>query len=229
MIVTKNKNDNKKDRERILQIIRGCGMFEGIDLEGLHPVYMEFGRGSEISDVIDGKTYVGIIGSGEADVYTVTDELSQPNVSTQKRGSIFGICNVYIERTMPTRLICKVGCEVVLIPKEEFKNLVLCNRVFQERYLALCNEKIFYLAGKIELLGIYSSKARIAHYLLKRADSDNVVVLDTSKEQLAKYLSISRASLFRGLADFTGQGIIETDGDRVIIRKPEALLKIKND
>ena len=83
-----------KEEKRISEIIRSCSLLEGIEPDCFHPVYHRCKRGEEISDTFEERQYVGIIGSGEADVYTLADMLSQPNVSTQKAGSIFGICNV---------------------------------------------------------------------------------------------------------------------------------------
>lgn len=197
----------KKD-EFVQGIIKKCPLFDGIDVSALHPVYKEFHRREEISDVQDKIPCIGIIGSGEADVYTISDELSQPNVSTQKEGSIFGICNVYLPDAMPTKLVCKVHCEVVFFPKAEFRELVETNSRLQQRYLQLCNRKILYLAEKIELMGIGSARSKFAWYLLRNADIHGKVILDTSKEQFAKYLNVGRASLFRSIAEFTEKNLI---------------------
>lgn len=216
-----------RDRERIVQILGMSGLFDGVDPDRLHPVYRRFKRRDEISDTFDGRQYIGIIGSGQADVYTLADEMYQPNVSTQQAGSVFGICNVYTDQRMPTKLVCKSGCEVVLVPKEEFKKLVQEDSVFQERYLALCNQKIVYLARKIELMGITQSRAKLAFYLLQNADEEQTVIFATSKEQFAKFLNISRASLFRALAEFEEKGCIACEDNRVRILDAQALEQIR--
>ncbi len=216
-----------KNQRKIIEIIEKCPIFQGIDISKLHPVYREFRRKEEISDIQDGIPCVGMIGVGEADVYTISDEMTQPNVSTQHEGSIFGICNIYLPDAMPTKLVCKVHCEVVFISKEEFKGLIQENSVFQERYLTLCNRKIMYLAQKIELMGISSCKSKLACYLLRNASAENVVVLDTSKEQFAKYLNVSRASLFRTIADFTANNLITSEGDVFQLIDKEGLCAIR--
>lgn len=208
------------------KFIKACSLFDGIDMTGVNMVYAAYKRGETITDMIDGRQYVGVIGSGKADVYTLSDELSQPNVSTQEAGSVFGICNVYLKHNMPTKLVCKVGCEVVFIPKEEFKQLVETSEEFRDRYLLLCNQKIIYLAQKIELMGITQSSSRFACYLLKNRDERDVVMLHTSKEQFARFLSMSRATLFRVIAEFEEKGYVRTAGNKFQILQPEIIQKI---
>ena len=52
------------------------------------------------------------------------------------------------------------------------------------------------------------------------------VEIDVSKEQLAKYLSVSRASLFRALGALTAQGLIVPEGAGYRITDPTALGRI---
>ena len=55
---------------------------------------------------------------------------------------------------------------------------------------------------------MFPAAARVAAYLLREADETGAVRTCVSKEQLAKYLSVSRASLFRALGELTAQGVI---------------------
>ena len=216
-----------KEEKRVREIMQSCGLFEGIDPGCFHPVYHRCKRGEKISDTFEGRQYVGIIGSGEADVYTLADMLSQPSVSTQKAGCIFGICNLYTAQHMPTKLVCRVGCEIVFLPKEELKDMIRRNEILQERYLKLCNQKIVYLTQKIELMGITQSRVRLAFYLLQNMDDRQTVHLGMSKEQFAKFLNISRASLFRGLAEFEEKGYIACDEDKIRLLDIQGLTVIR--
>lgn len=218
---------DEKINQKIINAFEICPIFQGIDWSCFHPVYREFRRKQEICDVVDGVSCVGIIGSGEADVYTVSDELTQPNVSTQHAGSIFGICNVFLDSAMPTKLVCKVQCGVVFIPKEEFRQLIHRDEEFQKRYLTLCNQKILYLAQKIELMGINSCKGKLACYLLRNANREGNVLLGTSKEQFARYLNVSRASLFRTIADFTARNLIRSKDNQIQIINRDGLEAIR--
>ncbi len=45
-------------------------------------------------------------------------------------------------------------------------------------------------------------------------------------KQLASFLGIGRASLYRMIDSFTENGLIEKDGKEIIIKNPEALKKL---
>ena len=141
-------------------------------------------------------------------------------------GSEFGICNVFLEREMPTYLHCKVRTGVAFLPTARFIALLERDSALLRRYLALCNRKILYLADKVELMGIPTCGARLAAYLLRQADETGFAEIDVSKEQLAKYLSVSRASLFRALGALTAQGLIVPEGAGYRITDPTALGRI---
>ena len=147
-------------------------------------------------------------------------------ISAVQDGSEFGICNVFLEREMPTYLHCKVRTGVAFLPTARFIALLEQDNALLRRYLALCNRKILYLADKVELMGIPTCGARLAAYLLRQADETGFAEIDVSKEQLAKYLSVSRASLFRALGTLTAQGLIVPEGAGYRITDPSALGRI---
>lgn len=219
----KRKLKNSASAEEILRL---NPLFAEVDLSGIDLFVKEFKRRDEISELQE-KTYcIGVIGSGEADVYALSrhEEVctGSVNVSTQHEGNIFGICNVYCPTPMPTKLICKVKCRVAFMSKADFRKLLSRDARLLERYLTLCNKKIMYLAYKIELMGMSGCNSKLAFYLLHNA-VDGRVVLDVSKEQFAKFLNVSRASLFRTLTEFQDKKLIEDRGGEILILDMEGL------
>lgn len=200
-------------------------LFRGVNLMGCGAFLGVFRRGEVISAVQNGVPCVGILASGRAEVYTRGDAMRQ-NVSTLLPGSAFGICNVFLPREMPTELLPKVRCTVAFLPKDAFVSLLECDSALMRRYLALCNEKILYLADKVELMGVSGATARFAAYLLRTADCTGLATLDISKEQLAKYLSVSRASLFRAIGELSDARLISpVPGGFRILNRTEIVSK----
>jgi CRP-like cAMP-binding protein len=222
--------DNRKIKNAASaeDILRLNQLFADVDLSGVNLFVKDFKRRDEISELQE-KTYcIGVIGSGEADVYALSrhEEVctGSVNVSTQHEGSIFGICNVYCPTPMPTKLICKVKCRVAFMSKADFRKLLGRDERLLERYLTLCNKKIMYLAYKIELMGMSGCSSKLAFYLLHNA-VDGRVALDVSKEQFAKFLNVSRASLFRTLTEFQDKKLIEDRGGEILILDMEGLMQ----
>lgn len=222
--------DNRKIKNAASaeDILRLNPLFADVDLSGVNLFVKDFKRRDEISELQE-KTYcIGVIGSGEADVYALSrhEEVCTGgvNVSTQHEGSIFGICNVYCPTPMPTKLICKVKCRVAFMSKTDFRKLLGRDEKLLERYLTLCNKKIMYLAYKIELMGMSGCSSKLAFYLLHNA-VDGRVALEVSKEQFAKFLNVSRASLFRTLTEFQDKKLIEDRGGEILILDMEGLMQ----
>ena len=174
--------DNRKIKNAASaeDILRLNPLFADVDLSGVNLFVKDFKRRDEISELQE-KTYcIGVIGSGEADVYALSrhEEVctGSVNVSTQHEGSIFGICNVYCPTPMPTKLICKVKCRVAFMSKADFRKLLGRDERLLERYLTLCNKKIMYLAYKIELMGMSGCGSRLAFYLIHNAVDDRVAL-----------------------------------------------------
>ena len=71
-------------------------------------------------------------------------------------------------------------------------------------------------------MGMSGCGSKLAFYLLHNA-VDGRVVLEVSKEQFAKFLNVSRASLFRTLTEFQDKKLIEDRGGEILILDMEGL------
>ncbi len=82
-----------------------------------------------------------------------------------------------------------------------------------------------FLIQRIESLTIQSVNMKLVHYLLSNKDDENRVYVK-SKQHLAEYLDVSRASLYREIAELKENGIIETDKKFLYIKSEEALREL---
>ncbi|MBL7917773.1 MAG: winged helix-turn-helix domain-containing protein, partial [Bacteroidia bacterium] len=79
-----------------------------------------------------------------------------------------------------------------------------------------------------------SVRERVALSLLllrdkfKKENQDSPVEVDLSREDLAKFVGTARETLVRLLHDFKEEGLIETNGRKIILKKPVELSKIAN-
>ncbi|MBQ8624171.1 MAG: Crp/Fnr family transcriptional regulator [Oscillospiraceae bacterium] len=206
------------DRELVLSALKESELFAGADISSCTGRMIKaFKRGEEISEVQNGFDCVGVILSGSA---SVSSE-GGGTVSISRAGTEFGICNIFVSESMPTILKARVQTKVLFIPKDEFAALLAADSSLMYRYVKLCNEKMVYLAKKLRLFSVTGSLARLAVWLEMNAKEKEARIV--SKDELARQLCISRASLFRAIARLEAQGIITTSGERIIISNNEAL------
>ncbi|WP_352398335.1 Crp/Fnr family transcriptional regulator [[Clostridium] aminophilum] len=215
------KNEIKKQMDAV-------PLFHGISIEEMHCVYRRIRKNLIANEVDSGREHVGIILSGSMDVYSVLPDDTEVRLSKLQAGDLFGICNLFSSYDRETILKCRSDCDVAFVPKEEFRHLLMSNEELMTRYLRLCNDKIAFLLRRTENLAMQSCRGKVIRYLLLNAtgSSGETVVLKDSKEIWAKSLGISRAALYRELADLREKGMIRIKGRQITLLKRELLENI---
>lgn len=204
------------DREMLKRALETSSLFEGLGSTE-NWFFRDFKRDEEISEEQNGVGCIGLILRGSAKVAPG----EQGEVSTIGRGAEFGICNIFVREDMPTRITARTELKVAFLPKDAFAGLLGENRVLMYRYVRLCNQKMLYLAGKLRLMSISGSAERLAFWI-KHSARGNVATLSFSKDELARRLGLSRASLFRAISKLENEGIISSVGNKIIILNPQA-------
>ena len=183
-------------------------------------------RGQFISDYFDKEYYVGVIKTGQVSVYCISRDGSEVNMSMLKEGDAFGISNIFQQESLDTVLKCKSNVSVVFYPKRFFIEMMQLDSAIALEYSRYCSSKIQFLLRKIEFLNIQSIKKKIIEYLLDKNDKNDVVLLECSKEELSKSLSVSRASLYRELQSLQNEDCLEFNNRSIKILDKEKLIEI---
>ncbi len=204
------------DREMLKKALEISSLFEGLGFEE-NWFFRDFKREDIISEEQNGVACIGLILRGSAKVAPG----EQGAVSTIGRGAEFGICNIFVREDMPTRLTARTALKAAFLPKDVFAGLLGENRVLMYRYIRLCNQKMLYLAGKLRLMSISDSTERFAFWLMHNGHN-GAVTLSFSKDELARRLGLSRASLFRAISKLENEGIISSIGNKIIVLNPQA-------
>lgn len=213
------------EKELLANALNRSSLFSGFDDDGSDSVpafagrwqMRDFERGEIISELQNGVDCVGLMVKGSAEVSPKCESA----VSVLTSGCEFGICNIFVRCEMPTVITARTACKAAFIPKDEFAGLLSVNSVLMYRYVRLCNQKMLYLADKLRLMSISGCDARLA-YWLKVNQADGMVRVRPSKDELARRLGMSRASLFRAISALEKDGIISIMGETIIIEKPDA-------
>ena len=209
-------------KEEILSFLCSLPLFENCE-PGISFSKKIFYRGDPVSDCYEGVRSVGIVAEGEIAVLSVPGEGTAQTVSVLGRGGMFGICNILAQQPMPTSLVCRKKAVVAYITKDDFAALIAGSPAFALRYAELCNEKILFLAKKLEFSNIASASGKVRAYLRKNADFSGKypTVPVSSKERMCREIGISRTSLFRELTKLRNVGIIAGEEDQIYILKED--------
>ena len=211
------------ERKLIESAFSRSALFEGMTPDSGWFV-REYRKGDNIPESPDGIGCVGVIIRGCAQV----SPREQGAVSVLTQGAEFGICNIFVAEEMPTVLTAKTACLVAYIPKERFADRLSSDSVLMYRYVRLCNEKMIYLADKLRLMSIPGCEARLAYWLSKTSAGRSRIKINLRKDELARWLGMSRASLFRAITGLERKGVIKSFGDIItILKSTDELLELE--
>lgn len=192
-----------------------------LDPEALFPELHAYADGETVSDRIAGKPCVGLVISGRVAVSSDTPDRRDVRMNTLREGDCFGISNLFDEASLQTVLRCEGETEIAYIAKETIISLLEKDRAFSMRYIRLTQRKLQFLLRRIELLTTQNHQVRLIVWLLGQESEE--IRFPGNREELAAHLGMSRAALFRELAQLDGAGLISTKGTLVRILSRQGL------
>lgn len=199
-------------------------LFKGVSLDKSRLSIKRLRKGQMAIDSRGDVPCVCMVLQGIIDVYSVALDGREVKLSALAAGETFGICNLFVQNEMTTVLRSGGRSAILLIPKDYL--LVLMKEDFDLacRYAMLLNEKIQFLLHRIEELTMQTSRGKLLDYLRSRADEQGKVAMGLSREELARYLGISRAALFREIARLKEQREIVSCGCDLYVKRPGYLM-----
>lgn len=201
-------------------LLKGCGV--STELMWTHA----YRGGQIVSDRAEGRASVGLVASGQVDVYSVAMDGRDVQLNVLEPGECFGISNLLCPAELETVLRCRTDTVLIYIPKEALVSAMEKDSVLALRYAAYCNQKIQFLIRRIELLTMQSCRGKVIEYLLSQKDGEGKVRPGFSREELARHLGVSRAALFRELSFLHSQGFLVAEGQSIRVTDPAGLKKL---
>lgn len=124
-------------------------------------------------------------------------------------------------------------CEIMLIPKEEFFELIGNDPSVAGRFIRMLADNLSEREEQLLQLAYNSVRKRVANSLLhvqsryKKSDKDNPV-LQFTREDLANVVGTATESLIRTLSDFKSEKLIDIKDGKISILNEEKLRKMLN-
>lgn len=130
--------------------------------------------------------------------------------------SLFGADGLYV-----TEIIAERDSEILFLPSEILCELITENGAFALSYIEFLSDRIRFLNRRISELSAGGSERRLAKYLLSRTEEQPI-----SMTELASFLGIGRASLYRIIDAFTEKGLIVKNGRSITVTDRTALSEL---
>ena len=84
-------------------------------------------------------------------------------------------------------------------------------------------EKAYNMNQKLRILGSGTLRERIVRFLVECQDSEGVIHMSLSREEMADHLNITRPSLSRELGKMQEEGILELSRRQILVKDQEKL------
>lgn len=121
--------------------------------------------------------------------------------------------------------------EICLIPKEVIEELINRYPDVSKQFIQILSQNLKDKEEQLLQLAYHSVRKRLSEVLLRLAKDANGAHLDTikiSRDDLASMAGMATETVSRTLSDFKSEGLIEKQGSRIQILKPERFKQMKN-
>lgn len=212
----------------VYKSIYHTALFEGVTYEEFESIIKDiffrkkkYSKGEIVGGDNDEHNAIGIVVDGK--IHAMKYLLSGKNSFLKKmgKGDIFGVGNVFREKDIRLSYMEVIeDAKVIYITEKELMKLFKEEKILMN-YLKFINSKIQYLNKKIDVISQTSSKDKVLLYLNDCSllqDRTNTIKLPLSKQGIAEYLGISRATFYRVLDELVAEHMIEYEGNRVHIK-----------
>lgn len=189
-----------------------------------------FGRKEKIYHENDYANYLYFIISGKVKCLK-TDTFGKEYITEiHAEGDFFGYLTLLDNGEYHETAIALEDSTIAVIPKQDFLSLIQKNRDVSAEFIKLLSGNIREKENRLLQLAYAPVRERVAEALLKHRDTKNSSSISTSltgisREDLASIVGTTKESLVRMLSELKRDGIIETEGQEIIILDDEGLKK----
>lgn len=145
-------------------------------------------------------------------------------ISHLKQGDIFGAAFLYGEnRLFLNEVSALTDLKVIVIDKEGVDLIISFDKNAALNYIIYLSERVTFLNSKIEGYTKPSAGEKLMLYLEKHCcENGDECFISVSMTELSSVLGISRASLYRVMADLENSGKIKRNGKKIYLQTKSA-------
>ncbi len=208
---------------------------ESSDLELLEAVAARrtLGRGEHLFFEDDPSVGFFALESGLIKIYKIAPDGREQVLYFIGPGQTFAIASLFGDGLYMANAEAVESSKLWLIAKAPFLDLVRAEPELAVKLLAYLAQWMKRLLALVETLSLKNVEARLAEYILSRAqvegrptDDGIVLSLDVEKKMIAAHLGTISETLSRSLRKLKDRGLIREDGPLIIIKDLDGLRKI---
>lgn len=178
---------------------------------------------------------VYLVRSGIVKLSKLSEEGRELTLNFFTRDQIFGELAVVSEQPHDTLAEAYEDCLLLSIGKDDFLRVMMRTPLLAMRMMRLVGERRQKLENRVESLLFRSAHARLANLFLDLAgtfgvrDSRGVIInLKLTHKEIASLIGATRETVSFAILDLRKDGLIQTEGKRVIILNEPGLKSLRD-
>lgn len=189
-----------------------------------------FKKKAEIFREGDNANYLFYIESGKVKTFKTNDDGKELIVKLFGAGEFLGYNNLIQEGAYMESAAALEPCEISLIPKSEFFDLLFKNKQVAKQFIGMLTSDIKENEQQLIKLAYNSVRKRVSEALLKfyEKQNDPNALLKVSREDLSNVAGTSLETAIRTLSDFKDEGLIDITGGKIRFLNIQKLQSLRN-
>lgn len=215
-----------------LSIFRVCGLAEAGKIDEAKTC-VAFKSGHEIFQEGHRPSGVYCVNSGNIKLVKLGNEGKEKIVRLAGPGDLVGYKAVISNGVYSATAIAHTDVKVCFVPTSSFIELLGENGKLSFEFTQLLCRNISEVESEVVDLAYKPVRERLAEALLLleskfNSQNDHPEVLSVSREDLATLIGTAKETVIRLLSDFKSEGIVESQGRKIVLKDHKALLQISN-
>lgn len=177
-------------------------------------------------------SYVYKVKSGKVKTYRLNEDGKEFIHDILKEGDFVGEQALIQDTTRTEFAEAMEETELILIPRDDFQDLVFGNREVSGQFIKLISKNLSEREHELMEMAYNTVRKRTADSLLKlydtyRKENADTVMFDISRADLAGMVGTATESVIRILSEFKKDKWIEINGSSISILQPEKIKGVK--
>lgn len=215
----------------LIEQIASISLFNGLPADQIETISMItvenfLKKGQNIFSEEEQATGLYAVSTGRVKVFKLSSEGREQILHIFGSGEVFGEVPVFAGKRFPASADALEESRILFFPRESLIGLIKKNPSIALNMLAVLSGRLRSFASLIDDLSLKEVPSRLAKhliYLSEQQQNPDKLELNITKGQLASLLGTIPETLSRILTKMTEQGIIESDGRKIMILDREII------
>jgi len=193
----------------------------------------KFKKRQVLFEVGDRPNFIFYIEKGKAKSYLRNEDGKEITVTLYVAGDFIGASALLAKSTYTTNVVALDELELVLIPKEEFLDIIRQDSTLSQDIIARLKKANTDNNTRLLKFAYDSVRKRVADSLLYVNDKFCISqnpwpTIEIGRRELASLAGIAKESTIRTLTDFKKEGLIDIEDNKIVLLQKDKLRQLPN-